>query len=97
MGVPFQYVRLNLRETDQLGCFLPGFGTCDSKVEQALDDRFPNPKPGIERAVWILKNDLYSASIRPQFTPRQAGNIVPTEIDLPCRRLNQSRDASGQR
>jgi len=65
MGIPAQYVGLHPDEADQFGCFPPGLGPFDSEVQQSFDDRVPNPKPGIERAIWILKNDLYSSPKRP--------------------------------
>jgi hypothetical protein len=65
VGIPSQYIRLHPHEADQFGCFPPGLGPLDSKVQQSFDDRVPNPKPGIERAIWILENDLYSSPKRP--------------------------------
>ena len=89
MRIPSQYIRLHPDETDQLGCLLSGLGAFDSKVQQPFDDRVSDSEPGIERAIWILENDLYPPAERPQLSRRQAGNILPAEVDLSRRRLNQ--------
>lgn len=65
VGIPPQYVGLHPNETDQFGCFVSGLWAFDSKVEQSFDDRVSDPKAGIERTIWILKNDLYTPTKRP--------------------------------
>ena len=66
-------------------------------VHGSFDDRIAHGAPRIERAVGILKNDLHPATQRPQGTRAELGDINAVELDCAGGRLDQPRDAPGDR
>ena len=58
--------------------------------DQWLADQVLHPHAWIERAEWILKDDLHVAPQPPQFAWRSRAQITPIEVYGSGSRLNQA-------
>ena len=64
---------------------------------QRLGDHVFDAHAGIERAEWILKNDLHVAAELPHFAVRGGEQIAPVETNTAGGRFNQSQNQASQR
>src|SRR5450755_341086 len=69
----------------------------DAVIHRALDDRVADRSPWIERAIRILKDNLYPAAEPMQRTRTELRHVLAVEHDPPRAWLDQSGDAARDR